>query len=171
VSGAASISAVVLAVVFAWAAVAKLARPDATRRAFADLGLPVAPALGVAVPVVELAVAVLLVVRPAVGAAFALALLAAFTLVVIRAVSSGSASGCACFGARRVEPVGPSDVVRNGLLAALAAVATGTSRLVAPSAAALAVMATVLIAAAGTQAIARRRAAPSPRTRPSRTQG
>lgn len=170
-SGAASISAVVLAVVFGWAAVAKLARLDATRRAFADLGLPAAPALGLAVPVVELAVAVLLVVRPAVGAAFALALLAAFTLVVIRAVSSGSASGCACFGTRRVEPVGPSDVVRNGLLAALAAVATGTSRLVLPSAAAIAIMVAVLIAAAAIQAIARRRTAPIPRTRPSRIRG
>jgi len=33
-------AAVVLAVVFGWAAVAKLARLGATRRAFADLGLP-----------------------------------------------------------------------------------------------------------------------------------
>jgi hypothetical protein len=171
VRGAASISAVVLAVVFGWAAVAKLARLDATRRAFAELGLPAAAALGVAVPVVELAVAASLIVRPAVGAAFALALLAAFTLVVIRAVSSGSPSGCACFGARRVEPVGPSDVVRNGLLAALAALATGTTRLISPSAAALAGMVMVLIAAAGIQAIARRRTAPSPRTGPSRIQG
>jgi methylamine utilization protein MauE len=131
-AGAASVCACVLALVFAWAAVAKLVARHATAAGFAALGVPLPGVASVGVPVVEVGVAVVLVVRPSVGAALALALLALFTLVVVRAVASGSRAGCACFGARRVEPVSPADVVRNGLLAAFAAVATGTTRLVRP---------------------------------------
>ena len=166
-SGAASIAAVVLAVVFGWAAVAKAARPAVTRGAFAGLGLPAPALLALGVPLVEVMVAGALLARPAIGGAFALALLAAFTLVVIRSVSAGSSSGCGCFGSRRVEPVGPSDVVRNGLLAGLAAIATGTRHLVRPSWEAAAVMALVVALAATLQAAARRRL--GPRTPPPRS--
>lgn len=162
-SGAASIAAVGLAVVFAWAAVAKAVRHRSTVDAFVALGLPAASALAVAVPAVEVGLAGLLVVRPEVGGALALALLAAFTLVVIRGVMRGTSSGCGCFGARRVEPVGPADVVRNGLLAGLAALATGTRTLVRPSPASVAVMLASGGAGLAIQAGARRRLGePSP---------
>src|SRR5579885_1227581 len=115
-AGIASAFAAVLAVVFAWAGVAKLARHADTALAFASLGLP-AP-LAWAVPAAELAVAGVLLVRPPVGAAAALALLALFSLVLVRALARGEPVRCACFGARRAEVVSPGDVVRNGVLAA-----------------------------------------------------
>lgn len=156
-TGAATIAAVLLALVFGWAALAKSVRHRATVRAFTDLGLPQPAALGVAVPVGEAVIAVALVARPTVGAALALAALAAFTLVVVRAVSRGSAAGCACFGSRRIEPVAPADVVRNGFLAALAAVATGTTHLVRPGALSVVAMVVGVTTAAGVQSVARRR--------------
>lgn len=161
-SGAASIAAVGLAVVFAWAAAAKAVRHRATVDAFGALGLPGPAALAVGVPAVEVGLAFVLVVRPDVGGALALALLAAFTLVVIRGVMRGTSSGCGCFGARRVEPVGPADVVRNGLLAGLAAVATGTRTVVRPGAAAAAVMVAAVGAGVAIQAGARRRLGSGP---------
>ena len=141
-------AAVVLAAVFAWAAAAKGARHGATAAAFTALGVPAPQILAVAVPIVEAVIAALLVIRPAVGGALALAALAAFTMVVVRAVSRGTSSGCGCFGARRTEPVGPADVIRNGVFAALAAVATGTERLVRPGWGAVAAVAVALMAAA-----------------------
>ena len=151
--------ACLLAAVFVWASAAKLIDHRATPAAFASLGVPAAGPAAVAVPVAELGVASLLVARPDVGAALALALLALFTLVVVRGVLAGSPAGCACFGAHRVEPVGPADVIRNGLLAAIAAVATGTARLVRPGAVAVAAVAAGLVAAGALWRIAQRRLA------------
>ena len=172
-TGAASIAAVMLAVVFGWAAVAKAVRHRATVDAFGALGLPAPAFLAVAVPAVEVALAVILLVWPAVGASFALALLAAFTLVVIRGVLRGASTGCACFGTRRAEPVGPADVVRNGLLAALAALATGTRTLEWPGLPSVLVMVVGAGGAVAIQAWARHRlgerAAPRPRPTLSRT--
>ena len=156
-TGAASLAAVLLAVVFGWAAVAKAARHRLTVAAFSELGLPAPRMLALAVPAAEAVIAAVLLARPAVGAALALGALAAFTLVVVRAVSGGATGGCGCFGSRRVAPVGPPDVVRNGLLAALAAVATGTARLVPPGVAAILAVAGALIVGAGVQVAASRR--------------
>lgn len=156
-SGVASIAASVLAAVFGWAALAKAVRHRPTVDAFAALGLPRPELLAVGVPVIEVVVAAALLARPAVGGALALALLAAFTLVVVRGVLSGTSNGCGCFGARRVEPVGPADVVRNGLLAAFAALATGTRTLVRPGWGAAVAMAAFVAVAAGVQTWARRR--------------
>lgn len=172
-SGAASIAAVVLAVVFGWAALAKAVRHRATVEAFGALGLPRPELLAVTVPLVEIVVAAALLARPAIGGALALALLAAFTLVVVRGVLSGTSTGCGCFGARRVEPVGPADVVRNGLLAAFAALATGTPTLVRPGWGAAGATAAFVALAAGVQSWARRRIGasgdPARRPRPDRT--
>lgn len=143
-----------LALVFAWAALGKVLRPAATAAAFTGLGLPLAGALAVAVPVGEVAVAALLVVRPQVGAALALAALAAFSFVIARALMRGTRAGCGCFGSRRTDPVSPVDIIRNGLLAAFALVATGTHRLVRPGLAAVAGVAAGVVVASGVMAVA-----------------
>lgn len=120
-------AALVLAAVFAVAAVAKLRQPTATSSSFAALGLPAAGLLAYAVPAVEAALAVALVVAPAPAAWAGLVLLAVFTLVLARAIARGTDAPCACFGsARRArEPVSGVELVRNAMLAALAIVATG----------------------------------------------
>jgi hypothetical protein len=156
-AGAASLCACLLAAVFAWAAGAKLVAHRATESAFAAMGVPAPGPVAVTVPVAELVVALLLVARPDLGAALALALIAGFTLVVVRAVLAGSRAGCACFGSHRVEPVGPADVVRNGVLAAFAAVATGTGRLVRPGLVAVVAVVAALVVVGLVWRVAERR--------------
>jgi len=159
VAGAATVCACLLAAVFVWAAGAKLVAHRATVLGFDALGVPAPAVAAVAVPVVEFLVAAALVASPAVGGALALALLAAFTLVVIRAVVTGNRAGCACFGSRRVEPVSPADVVRNGLLAAFAAVATGTGRLVRPGAVSIGAVTAGVVVGGAVWRVAQRRLA------------
>jgi hypothetical protein len=156
-AGAATVCAVILAAVFGWAALAKALRHRPTTVAFAELGLPAPGVLATAVPAGEALVALTLLLRPAVGAALALAALAAFSLVIVRALGRGTAGGCGCFGSRRVEPVSPADVVRNGLLAGFAAVGTGTTRLVMPGGAAVVGVVVAVVAAAAIQRQAQRR--------------
>lgn len=125
-------AAVVLAVVFAWAAVAKLTARRETTWSFRGLRLPAAPMLAIAVPLAELGVAVGLCVAPASVAWVALALVLAFTFVIARAVAAGSTVTCACFGAgpSRVDeqrPVSVVELVRNAGLGGLAIVATGSA--------------------------------------------
>jgi hypothetical protein len=119
-------AALVLAAVFAVAAVAKVRHRADTTVSFAGLGLPVPAALAVAVPVVEGALVVGLVLLPGPAAFLALALLLAFSVVVGRAVARGATVGCACFGgAAEARPVSTLELVRNAGLAALAVIATG----------------------------------------------
>jgi uncharacterized membrane protein YphA (DoxX/SURF4 family) len=126
-------AALVLAAVFAWAAVAKFRTPDETAASFHGLGLPAAAVLAKAVPVVELAVAAGLIVVPAATSWIALALVVAFSLVIVRAVAAGSTVTCACFGAAgaatddTARPVSTVEVVRNAGLGALAIVASGAA--------------------------------------------
>ena len=109
------VAALVLALVFAWSSVAKLiSRPDMTA-----LGLPSWTAGATAA--VESALALALLVTPANGGIAALALLAGFTAFLARRVNSGT--GCGCFGSASTRPVLPRDLVRNGVLLAVAAVA------------------------------------------------
>lgn len=117
--------ALLLAVVLAWAAVAKLRRLEATSRSFEDLGLPAPRALARTVPGIELATAGWLVLAPAVAAWAVVALLAAFTVVLVKGISAGVP--CACFASASSEglPVSTREIVRNALLAAAAVVATG----------------------------------------------
>lgn len=124
------VSALVLAALFAWAGLAKLGARRRTTRTFRSLGLPTADALAVAVPAVELALAVGLVVVPGWAAAGALALLAAFTTFLVKAIRAGVDVGCGCFGSAATDPVSPVELVRNGLLAvaALLALAAPTPR-------------------------------------------
>lgn len=118
-------AAVILAGVFALAAFAKLRRRTATTASFRDLRLPAPATLAVAVPMVEALVTALLVAQPRVGAALALALLAGFSMVIVRAVAAGAEVPCACFGSTAQRPVSTRELMRNGVLAALAVLATG----------------------------------------------
>ncbi|MHB8467203.1 MAG: MauE/DoxX family redox-associated membrane protein [Acidimicrobiales bacterium] len=156
-TGAASIAAVALAGVFAWAALAKAVATERVAAAFGALGLPTPRVLAVLVPLVELVTAAVLCVRPDLGGFLALGVLLVFTAVVVRSLAVRSPAGCGCFGSRRVEPASPADVVRNGLLGALAVVATGARHLSAPSLASALAMGAALVAAVTTQTVARRR--------------
>jgi thiol-disulfide isomerase/thioredoxin/uncharacterized membrane protein YphA (DoxX/SURF4 family) len=115
-----------LAALFAVAAVAKLADPRGSARALSELGLPSAlttPAR-VLLPVLELAVALSLVV-PAlarVGAAGALVLLLMFSAAAAWALAHGRRPDCHCFGGLHSRAIGPGLLVRNGLFSAVAGV-------------------------------------------------
>jgi methylamine dehydrogenase accessory protein MauD len=114
---------ILLAVVFATAGVGKLLDLEGSKAAVRDFGVSrgLAPVIGVALPVVELAAAVLLVLHPTVmvGAALTLVLLVAFIGGIANALRHGVAPNCHCFGQIHSEPAGPSTLIRNGILAAL----------------------------------------------------
>jgi thiol-disulfide isomerase/thioredoxin len=117
----------VLAAVLGLAAVAKLADRAGTRKAVVEFGAPrsLAGPLALALPAAELAAAGLLLVPGTArwGAVAALALLALFSAVVARALVRGEAPDCHCFGQLSSRPAGPRTLVRNGVLAGVAALA------------------------------------------------
>jgi hypothetical protein len=103
----ASAVAAALAVAFAWAASAKVVRPSSWRRSLAGYGLPTPVERGavVAVPLLEAAVAALVVagLERAAGVA-ASVLLFGFSLAVLRARSQrGDRLPCGCFGGARMR--------------------------------------------------------------------
>jgi peroxiredoxin len=116
----------VLALVFAAAAIAKLADREATRRMLEQFGLGRRPGLSGAVvlPLVELAAAGGLLFDGTARAAglAAGALLVAFCLAIARVLARGDQARCNCFGALREAPVGIHTLVRNAAFVALAAV-------------------------------------------------
>lgn len=113
-------SAVVLAVVFALAAVAKLRDLDATVEGFGALGLPSPAVFAAAIPLAEVAIVALLLIVPAAGAIAALVTLAFFTTFLIGRLRAGVRAPCACFGSARALPMSGADVLRNALLVVLA---------------------------------------------------
>jgi len=118
---------IVLAVVLATAAIAKVRSRPAVREQVATLvSARAAPVVTPVLPAVELLVAVGLVVWwSAVPGIVALLLLALFTLVLVRA--EARRVPCLCFGSSKLDaPVGPAGVIRNGVLAALAVLAIGS---------------------------------------------
>ena len=121
----ASASALLLAVLLAWAGAAKVRDRVAARRSFAGLGVRVPVGVVVAA---ELAVAVTLVLRPRVGGLAAAVLLVAFTGVLVRALAHHSEVTCGCFGTGSDEAVGPATIVRNLLLLGAAVAATAAVR-------------------------------------------
>lgn len=131
-SGVASCAAVLLAWVFAAAAVAKLRDPRATAASFRELGLPAPDALGRAVPATELAIAIALLLSPAAGALAALAALSFFSTVLATRLRAGSAASCGCFGATGDQPISFVELVRNAIFGLFAVAALFSSRLVAP---------------------------------------
>ncbi len=115
----------VLAVVFALAAVAKLADRDRSEDAVVNLGIPdrLAPTIAWLLPVAELAVAAVLVPASTarLGAGGAAALLLVFSVVVALNLRAGNTPNCHCFGQLGAKKIGPGTLVRNGFLAGLAA--------------------------------------------------
>ena len=153
--------AVVLAAVFVRAAVAKGVRPRDTAAGFAALGVPAPEAAARAVPAAELVLSVLLLAVPRPGGVAALVLLAVFSALLAGVVRRGVTVGCNCFGAARAGPVSGVDLLRNGLLAALAAAALLASSPQVPHPPAIAAAAALVAAGAGSLRLvrARRRAA------------
>ena len=118
---------IVLAATLVVSAVAKIRSREAVRAQVAVLiaGDGRVAALLSVLPAVELLVAVALVAAwSPVPGLVALLLLVLFTGVLVRAQAKHVP--CACFGAGAADaPVGPASLVRNGVLAALAVLATG----------------------------------------------
>lgn len=116
----------VLIAVLAVAGAAKLADRPGAREAVRGFGVPEALSGPVAalLPLIELATAVLLLttITAAVGAALALVLMLVFSAAIARSLARGEAPDCHCFGALHSEPAGPRTLIRNLLLAALAAI-------------------------------------------------
>ena len=122
---------VALAAAFALSAGTKLARPAAFAEGLADFGVPRSGVVARLLPLVEGALAALLVlVRQEPWPAFlAVAVLALFTGAVVANMASGRAAPCPCFGAPgpRARPVSAATVARNGYLIGLAVVGTGST--------------------------------------------
>lgn len=109
---------------------AKLGDRRATRDALTALRVPAlvpAAATAAALPVVELALGVLLLVAPAGWlvpvAVVVLALMLAYTVVIARALGFDEPVTCSCFGSLGRHDVDRTTLARNVLLSVLAAVA------------------------------------------------
>lgn len=129
----------VLAAVLAGAGVGKLLDLDGSRRAVRGFGVPdpLAGPVGVALPVAEIAIAVLLLPASTrlYAAIAAFALFVGFCVAMALALARGKTPDCHCFGRLHSEPIGRGTLLRSGVLAALAAaVAVGTWNDPAPSA-------------------------------------
>jgi methylamine dehydrogenase accessory protein MauD len=113
-----------LAAVFATAAIAKLLAPQRTAASLEDFGVPRAavPAATYALPLAELAIAALLIPVSTAGwaALCAAALLAGFSTAITRVLARGETVDCNCFGAAAARPVGRSTLVRDVILFAIA---------------------------------------------------
>ncbi|HCA58291.1 MAG TPA: hypothetical protein DEP46_09935, partial [Blastocatellia bacterium] len=110
---------VLLAAVFALAAVGKLQDRSGAQKALADFGVPenLAPAASFALAVAELAVAFALLFPglswfAAIGATL---LLATFTAGMGYQIAKGNAPDCHCFGQLHSEPVSVWSLVRNAV--------------------------------------------------------
>ncbi len=112
--GLASVAVVVLSLVLAWAAIAKLRNPRSTAKEFQQLGLP--RSAGRLVPIAEAVVALTLIALPSWGSIFAFFLLAAFTSILVTIIRSGSGQPCSCFGQASSGPVTKFDLARNAVL-------------------------------------------------------
>ncbi len=116
----------VLAAVFLTAGLAKVKGRREFSAALPSLGVParLVPIIAVAVAPLEIAVGVLLLINAtAFGAAIAaLILIVGFSLLLVTTIRHGTTGGCNCFGALSSDkPVGPSALIRNGIIAAIAA--------------------------------------------------
>src|SRR5947209_4583486 len=115
-----------LAAVFLVAGLAKLADRAGSRQALRDFGVParLANAFGVLLPLAELAVAVALLFPATAwwGAVGALALLLLFVGGIGYNLAHGRQPDCHCFGQLHSAPAGWPTLIRNLVLAAVAAV-------------------------------------------------
>lgn len=117
------VTTVALAAVLAVSAAAKVLDRPGTRQAVAGFGVPgrlVGP-VAIALAPAELVTAVLLVWAPLAGRVVALLLLAGFTVAVSVALRGGRRPECHCFGRLGGADVSARTVLRNLVLAGLAA--------------------------------------------------
>lgn len=123
-STAALVARVVLAAVFLVAGVAKLKDPDRSE-SLVGFGMPrgLARPAGIALPLAELAVAGALLPRSSAwwAACAALGLLVAFIVGISFNLIRGRKPDCHCFGQLHSAPAGKATLLRNFLLASLAA--------------------------------------------------
>ena len=113
-----------LVVVFSGAALAKLEDRGSFLRALSTIpwvSVDLARRLSRLVPLVELAIAALLVVAPRAGAVTAVAALLVFTAVVASELAAGRQFSCGCFGGGATAPADWKTLARNGLLVAVGA--------------------------------------------------
>lgn len=103
--------------VFALAGIGKLLDLEGSEKAVKGFGVPdnLAKAVSVVLPIVELAIAVLLLSTATswIGSIAALLLLAVFIGGMIFQIAKGNAPDCHCFGQIHSEPVGKSSLIRN----------------------------------------------------------
>jgi hypothetical protein len=124
VTFAVSFSQLLLFTVFAVAGIAKLADQAGTRRAIEAFGVGprLAPISALLLPVAELAIAVLLLTASAPwGGAAAVLILLVFSAAIARSLHRGSTPDCNCFGGLSQTEVGRGTLLRNLILAVLAA--------------------------------------------------
>lgn len=114
-----------LAGVFVAAGVSKLADRNGWRQALTEFGVPasLAAPLGVSLPVLEIVVAIILIPTATSwwGALGALVLLLLFSAGIGANLAQGRKPVCHCFGRLDSAPIGWHTLVRNGGLAAIAA--------------------------------------------------
>jgi len=120
------IARLILALVFAVAAVGKLADRGGTRRALVEFGVPdsLAEPGALALPFAELAVSAFCLVGPVAvwGAMGALVLLAFFSTGIAVSLGRGRRPDCHCFGQLHSAPAGPGTLARNAVFMVLAGV-------------------------------------------------
>ncbi len=117
-----------LAGVFIVSSIGKLLDLEGSERATRNFGVPepFAKSAGIALPLFELLVAILLlpVATATFGGVLALLLLIAFVVGVGYNMSRGNQFDCHCFGQIHSEPIGWKTLARNGILAAVALLVT-----------------------------------------------
>jgi uncharacterized membrane protein YphA (DoxX/SURF4 family) len=136
--------AVVVAVVFTVAAVAKWRDPVETARSFTALGLPYASVFARVVPMTELSIALLLIVAPTIGAFAAVATLVFFTTFLVVRLRAGVTTPCSCFGSAGHDRLSVANLVGNGFLILASVAALGADIPTRPTAADLAVVAVLV---------------------------
>jgi hypothetical protein len=117
-----------LAAAFTLSAGTKLARPVAFAGSLAEFGVPAPGVVARLLPLVEGGLALALAALPHQSwpAFAALSVLALFTGAVLANVARGRETPCPCFAPAGGRPTSAVTVVRNGLLLALAVLATGS---------------------------------------------
>jgi len=117
---------VLLALVFAFAAVAKLRDRASSVRAMRDFGVPgpLARPAAMLLPIAEIAIAIALIAPAAAwwGSLAALGLLGVFSVAIAVNLARGNAPDCHCFGEVSGGPVGGRTLARNAVLASLAGI-------------------------------------------------
>ena len=118
----------ILAAVFMVSGISKLFDLSGSQAAMRSFGVPerMTRAGGIALPIAELVIAVLLIpaATAAWGALLALILLIVFVVGISYSLSRGRKFDCHCFGQLTTSEIGPPTLVRNAVLAVLAAFVT-----------------------------------------------